>query len=342
MNEDRIEELLRRAPAASPPPQLLGRLLDDISLPGEPRVIRRAPEGIAWFRAWLPNLGFAGGLLVCAALLAYQGNRLADLREKNRQLDTVSAELDTLRREAESRARFQPDAEEEARLQRDRQELAQLRAEVARLQAALAAATANHPQKSATVGTAAAAGVTPETDEEFFARIGDPRTRAQSITCINNLKQIGLAARIYANDNGDVFPPSWLAMTNELVTPKVLVCPADRARPVAPDWASFSPANVSYNLLNAGGDEANPHVVLAQCPVHLHVCLSDGSVQNGEAFGKSFTLSTQGGKTVFQPAQQKATQATMDEIMRQRYGLEPKPSSEEILRQRYGLPAAKP
>ncbi len=30
--------------------------------------------------------------------------------------------------------------------------------------------------------------------------------RAQSIACMNNMKQLGLALRIYANDHGDQFP----------------------------------------------------------------------------------------------------------------------------------------
>ena len=33
------------------------------------------------------------------------------------------------------------------------------------------------------------------------------KSKAQSISCVNNLKQLGLAARIYANDHNDVYPP---------------------------------------------------------------------------------------------------------------------------------------
>ncbi|TMP97462.1 MAG: type II secretion system protein, partial [Verrucomicrobia bacterium] len=34
------------------------------------------------------------------------------------------------------------------------------------------------------------------------------KAKAQKIACTNNLKQIGLSFRIWANDNGDVFPMS--------------------------------------------------------------------------------------------------------------------------------------
>src|ERR1051326_4223383 len=80
------------------------------------------------------------------------------------------------------------------------------------------------------------------------------KAKAQKIACTNNLKQVGLSYRIWANDNGDVFPMSvstnqggsselrrnagtvadttfynFLVMSNELSTPKVLICPSDRS-----------------------------------------------------------------------------------------------------------------
>jgi competence protein ComGC len=67
------------------------------------------------------------------------------------------------------------------------------------------------------------------------------------IRCLNNLKQIGLAFRIWALDNNDKFPmeisvtnggameiantgtvfPVFQVMSNELSTPKILLCPAE-------------------------------------------------------------------------------------------------------------------
>src|SRR6266545_3133893 len=75
------------------------------------------------------------------------------------------------------------------------------------------------------------------------------KAKAQRIKCVNNLKQIGLAFRIFSTDNGGSFPWSidtnnagtaeatwlndnhtyrhYLAVTNELSTPKLLYCPSD-------------------------------------------------------------------------------------------------------------------
>ncbi len=78
------------------------------------------------------------------------------------------------------------------------------------------------------------------------------KQKAQRINCANNLKQVGLATRIWAGDNQDRYPMKvadseggaasavpasgstapnvwriFQVMSNELNTPKVVVCPAD-------------------------------------------------------------------------------------------------------------------
>ena len=77
------------------------------------------------------------------------------------------------------------------------------------------------------------------------------KAKAQKIKCVNNLKNIGLSFRIFATDNDDLFPMqvptvqggsaeaadtrngmslTWrhfLALSNELSTPKIVLCPSD-------------------------------------------------------------------------------------------------------------------
>jgi prepilin-type N-terminal cleavage/methylation domain-containing protein/prepilin-type processing-associated H-X9-DG protein len=82
------------------------------------------------------------------------------------------------------------------------------------------------------------------------------KAKAQRIKCVNNLKNVGLAFRIFATDNGDRFPfeiqsteggtadytnaqqigAQFQALSNELSTPKIVVCPSDAGKTEATNW----------------------------------------------------------------------------------------------------------
>jgi hypothetical protein len=107
------------------------------------------------------------------------------------------------------------------------------------------------------------------------------KAKAQQINCVANLKQVGLATRIYSNDHKGVFPPDFPSMANELGTPRILVCPADQHHRAALNWNEFDPGrNLSYDFLKPGitEDAATPQVIF-RCPVHGNVVMGDGSVQ---------------------------------------------------------------
>jgi hypothetical protein len=136
--------------------------------------------------------------------------------------------------------------------------------------------------------------------------------KVQEITCVNNLKQIGLAFRIWAGDHGDQFPFNvstnaggtmelctvgkddfdasaflhFQIMSNELNSSLVLVCPQDSTKQAATNWVSLRPKNVTY-LLRTGTNitEANPREILAVCPVDGNVLYCDGTVKTGEMTG---------------------------------------------------------
>jgi prepilin-type N-terminal cleavage/methylation domain-containing protein len=117
------------------------------------------------------------------------------------------------------------------------------------------------------------------------------RPHHSRINCTNNIKQIGLAFRIWEGDNNDHCPmavavtnggamesvlagnPMWAfqVMSNELSTPKILVCPDDTAR----QWASnfgclLTATNVSY-FVNADAVEANPQdIMLGDDNLQIH------------------------------------------------------------------------
>ncbi|HNQ89607.1 MAG TPA: hypothetical protein PKM73_13395 [Verrucomicrobiota bacterium] len=170
-------------------------------------------------------------------------------------------------------------------LDRLRREAAQLTGEVRRLESV---AAENQALRSALAQTPAS--LPPE-----LQPLAQARDRARSIACVNNLKQLGLAARIYANDNQDWLPATVAAMSNELVTPKILACPADPAHPPAADWSGFSAANQSYEYLAPLVSNVEPQRVVFRCSLHGHVGLGDGSVQQQPTNGV-LPLVQRGGK----------------------------------------------
>src|SRR5438046_2667516 len=104
---------------------------------------------------------------------------------------------------------------------------------------------------------------------------------ARMIACTNNVKQIGLAARIFANDHRDRFPlevpvneggtkefagfgvvvPHFLVISTELSVPKLLICPAD-TRTAASNFAALRDGNISY-FVGLDPSQSNPQSLLA-------------------------------------------------------------------------------
>ena len=109
------------------------------------------------------------------------------------------------------------------------------------------------------------------------------KSKAQSIACVNNLKQIGLAARIYATDNKDAFPPDFLSMKEILLSPNVLICPAapNSGARAALTWENLDSSRTSYEYVTLGLTESTPGLekkVLFRCRIHGHECMADGRV----------------------------------------------------------------
>ncbi len=107
----------------------------------------------------------------------------------------------------------------------------------------------------------------------------------QSARCANHLKQICMAARIWAEDHNHVFPSDLVSMEQELSGPEVLFCPADTAAICTTEWPLPNPSLITYRFLNPGGSAEDSTNLLVICPIHGHFGLSDGSVSRNRAQG---------------------------------------------------------
>jgi len=134
------------------------------------------------------------------------------------------------------------------------------------------------------------------------------KDRKDRITCVNNLKKIGIALRIYATDNEDCFPwqvpqakggtaelakprsdssnlldsegkpifdvDAWVhfqALNNRLQSPSVLRCPSDTRLSLTVDDSSvpFGKNSVSYLLrTDPEVEESRPNEIAVLCPHH--------------------------------------------------------------------------
>jgi len=116
-----------------------------------------------------------------------------------------------------------------------------------------------------------------------------------SPNCASNLKQIGLAFRVWEGDNDNHYPMKgftnvlgitepagttnvfryFYAMSNEL-SPKELVCPADK-RVAAASFPLLSNSNISY-FVGLDADETQPNMLLAG---DRNLVLNDAEVRAG-------------------------------------------------------------
>ena len=119
------------------------------------------------------------------------------------------------------------------------------------------------------------------------------KKKAQKISCVNNLKQVGLSFRLWEGDNNDKMPMAVTAvnggvqdlianmgntaatganlyrvfqcMSNQLSTAKVIYCPSDGLPNHAlttTNYAAIGNNNISY-FVNGDATEADPQMVMS-------------------------------------------------------------------------------
>jgi prepilin-type processing-associated H-X9-DG protein len=154
----------------------------------------------------------------------------------------------------------------------------------------------------------------------MFAR---PKRSPSRIRCVTYLKNVGLAARIFATDNQGLYPwqvstneggtkellvapwsvaPHFQAMSNELSAPRSLTCPEDQSRQRATNFAMLTDANLSY-FIGLDATEESPQSILSG-DRHLTVDGADARpgllmLTSTNQLGFSRQLNPQGGNLLF-------------------------------------------
>jgi hypothetical protein len=275
--ESQIEDLLRHAPRPAAPAGLKDKLIGQIQLPTTATASSNGVSSLqpmGWWQRWWPALAPATASLAFAVVIAVQQNELATLKQTIRDLNTT---LSTTTNRApvnlppveSPKPAPMSEADEIARLQ---QRVAALTTEIGQLESVQKANDGLRTQLATPAGLS----------QQELDAIAEAKARAQSIACANNLKQVGLAVRIYSSDNNDANPPDFLTMSNELRAPKILFCPGNTNHPAVMTWADFATTSSSYEFLTAGVTNADtdPGRIMTYCRTHNIFGLCDGSVQN--------------------------------------------------------------
>ncbi len=108
------------------------------------------------------------------------------------------------------------------------------------------------------------------------------KRRDSRLSCVSNIKMVNLAFRIWEGDNNNLYPMSvsvtrggglelvetgnvascFQAASNELSTPKILVCPNDWKRRAATNFENdFNNSHISY-FLNPDANETYPQMIM--------------------------------------------------------------------------------
>ena len=120
----------------------------------------------------------------------------------------------------------------------------------------------------------------------FAPTLSRPRWVVNQIRCASNLRQIGQAMLLYANENGGQYPGDFdaLLLTQD-IAPKIFVCPGSTDTPVAgaspAQWAAGlrSGGHLSYVYTARGQTPKNPPAaVLAYEADGHHGPASDAAV----------------------------------------------------------------
>ena len=278
-SEEEIEDILRAAPKPKAPATLRTQLAAQIRLAGtskDPAPTTWDSGFAGWLHRWWPVLVPASVSVVCMAAIVSQELRISALHQRNLELADQRASLQNTAATVRTFA-AQPEGAPSAALTAEQQEIARLKDRSAQLSNEVARLEKMQVENENLRKQPATPGGFSETE---LTALSQAREKAMSISCVNNLKQIGLAAKIWALDNKDTFPPNFLSMSNELNTPKILVCPAETNRQVAATFTAYTDANCSYELLTPSENDTEPDRVLTRCPLHGHVGLCDGSVQS--------------------------------------------------------------
>jgi hypothetical protein len=109
------------------------------------------------------------------------------------------------------------------------------------------------------------------------------KSKIDSLQCANILASLGVAARLYAQDNGGMYALDVRRMSNEISNPNIPMCPSEKIKTPAVHFVDVCPSNTTYEYLVPGMKQSDRGTNgVFRCPIHGHVLREDGIVIRGD------------------------------------------------------------
>jgi hypothetical protein len=117
------------------------------------------------------------------------------------------------------------------------------------------------------------------------------KRQAISMSCVNNMMEISIAGREWAKEHGGKFPTNFALLSDRLISPILLLCPADPNRSKLPAVTGpftieelsnyFTTIDSSYEVLAQGVAIGDTNTAIFRCKIHGNLGYTDGVFEKG-------------------------------------------------------------
>jgi len=106
----------------------------------------------------------------------------------------------------------------------------------------------------------------------FIATFPAFKRHAELVHCSNQMHAVlFVATLLWPEEHDGRLPSDFLSMSNELGTPKILICPGDHLHQPATSWATFTTNNCSYEIVAPGLLKSDTNSIFMRCGIHGYV-----------------------------------------------------------------------
>lgn len=102
------------------------------------------------------------------------------------------------------------------------------------------------------------------------------KRHAEAVQCSNRMHSVLFVSTLmWPGEHNGFLPSDFLAMSNELANPVILICPADHTKHPAANWSSFTAENCSFEIVTPGLRKGDTNQVFLRCKIHGYTGFAD-------------------------------------------------------------------